>query len=107
MARYRDILERQSLRYAIWGHVSDGNVHPNILAGSAAEMERARVALLQIGQAAIDMGGCPMSEHGTGRSAVKKELLRRLYGDAGVESMRAVKRALDPGCALAPGVLFD
>jgi FAD/FMN-containing dehydrogenase len=29
-----------------------------------------------------------------------------LYGDAGVEAMRQLKRSLDPGGKLASGVLF-
>jgi D-lactate dehydrogenase (cytochrome) len=41
-----------------------------------------------------------------GRNPVKQALLRGLYGDAGIEQMRAVKRALDPGWKLAPGVIF-
>jgi D-lactate dehydrogenase (cytochrome) len=47
-----------------------------------------------------------LSEHGVGRSAVKQALLRQLYGDRGIEEMRAVKAALDPEWKLAPGVLF-
>ena len=31
----------------------------------------------------------------------------RVYGEAGIEQMRAVKRALDPGWKLAPGVIFS
>jgi FAD/FMN-containing dehydrogenase len=29
-----------------------------------------------------------------------------MYGEQGIEQMRAVKRALDPDWKLAPGVLF-
>ena len=53
------------------------------------------------------MGGSPLAEHGVGRNPVKQALLRELYGEAGVDQMRAVKRALDPGWKLAPGVLFE
>ena len=42
------------------------------------------------------LGGCPLAEHGVGRNPVKQQLLRQLYGDAGIDEMRAVKRALDP-----------
>jgi D-lactate dehydrogenase (cytochrome) len=56
--------------------------------------------------AVIAMGGAPLAEHGVGRGALKQHLLRALYGDRGIEEMRAVKRALDPGWKLAPGVLF-
>jgi len=106
LAEYRRILEARGLDYAIWGHISDGNVHPNVIARSAEEMRAARGAQLEIGMAAIALGGCPMSEHGVGRNAVKQELLTRLYGADGIGEMRAVKRALDPNGVLARGVLF-
>jgi D-lactate dehydrogenase (cytochrome) len=53
------------------------------------------------------MGGCPLAEHGVGRNPVKQALLRGLYGDEGIDQMRAVKRALDPEGKLAPGVIFE
>jgi FAD/FMN-containing dehydrogenase len=37
---------------------------------------------------------------------VKQELLRQLYGAAGIDEMRRVKQALDPRWKLAPGVVF-
>ena len=55
----------------------------------------------------ISMGGSPLAEHGVGRSTMKQQLLRLLYGADGIEEMRRVKRALDPGWKLAPGVLFE
>jgi D-lactate dehydrogenase (cytochrome) len=42
-----------------------------------------------------------------GRSALKQRLLVELYGEDGIEQMRAVKRALDPEWKLSPGVLFS
>jgi len=47
-----------------------------------------------------------LAEHGVGRNAVKQQLLIELYGQDGVEDMRRVKRAIDPGWKLAPGVIF-
>jgi D-lactate dehydrogenase (cytochrome) len=107
LARYREILAATGLDAAIWGHISDGNVHPNLVATGAATMETARAAQLEIGKVAIELGGSPLAEHGTGRNPVKKTLLAMLHGQDGVESMRATKRALDPDWLLAPGVLFD
>ena len=42
------------------------------------------------------MGGCPLAEHGVGRNPIKQQLLRQLYGDDGVNAMRAIKLSLDP-----------
>ena len=107
LRKYRDILARRGLDHAIWGHISDGNFHPNVLPSSREQMMSAKEAQLEIGRAAIALGGCPMSEHGVGRNPVKQALLRELYGERGIEEMRAVKQALDPGRKLAPGVLFS
>ena len=106
LALYRETLERQGLDYAIWGHLSDGNLHPNVVPRSLDEMHRGREALLEIARGVIALGGAPLAEHGVGRSALKQQLLRELYGDSGIEEMRAVKRALDPSWKLAPGVIF-
>lgn len=103
---YRAIAARHELECLIWGHVSDGNVHPNLLPRSVAAAARAQAALLEIGRTAIALGGAPMAEHGVGRNRIKQQLLVDLYGRTGVESMRAVKRAFDPRSVLAPGVLF-
>jgi D-lactate dehydrogenase (cytochrome) len=103
---YRDGFERRNLDYAIWGHVSDGNVHPNVLPRSIEDVKAGQEAILAFGREVITRGGSPLSEHGVGRSAIKQALLRQLYGDEGVAQMRAVKTALDPQGKLSPGVLF-
>ncbi|MGH9254402.1 MAG: FAD-binding oxidoreductase [Vicinamibacterales bacterium] len=106
MALYRDCLERRSLDYAIWGHFSDGNLHPNVVPRSLDEVERGREAILDMARGVMAMGGAPLAEHGVGRSALKQQLLKELYGERGIDEMRAVKRALDPTWKFAPGVLF-
>ncbi|MBI3892952.1 MAG: FAD-binding oxidoreductase [Candidatus Wallbacteria bacterium] len=106
MRAYRRGFERRGLDYAIWGHISDGNVHPNVLPRSAAEVEAGKLALLEFGRELALLGGCPLSEHGTGRNPVKQALLAQLYGDSGILQMRAVKAAFDPAGKLAPGVVF-
>jgi D-lactate dehydrogenase (cytochrome) len=105
-AIYREGFERRGLDYAIWGHISDGNVHPNVIPRSYEDVERGYDAILEFGREVARLGGCPLAEHGVGRNVVKQDLLRQLYGAEGIEEMRAVKRALDPGWKLAPGVIF-
>jgi D-lactate dehydrogenase (cytochrome) len=103
---YRAAFERRGLEYAIWGHVSDGNLHPNVVPRTFDDVLRGREAILEIARGVVGMGGAPLAEHGVGRSALKQQLLRELYGERGIDQMRAVKRALDPEWKLAPGVLF-
>jgi D-lactate dehydrogenase (cytochrome) len=106
LALYRGCFERRGLTYAIWGHLSDGNLHPNVMPASLEDVVRGREALLEIAKGVIAMGGSPLAEHGVGRSALKQQMLRELYGERGVDAMRAVKRSLDPSWKLSPGVLF-
>jgi D-lactate dehydrogenase (cytochrome) len=68
---------------------------------------RGKEAILEFGREVARLGGSPLAEHGVGRNPVKQALLRQLYGDGGLEEMRAVKRALDPGWKLSPGVIFS
>ena len=103
---YRRGFETRGLDYAIWGHISDGNVHPNVIPRTYEDVETGMEAILEFGREAARLGGCPLAEHGVGRSPIKQALLRQLYGDDGIEQMRAVKRALDPEWKLAPGVIF-
>lgn len=104
--RYVDGFERRGLEYAIWGHLSDGNLHPNAIPASARDTERAREAQLEFAAEAARRGGSPLSEHGVGRSALKQEILRRFLGDAAIAEMRGIKASLDPEGRFAPGVLF-
>jgi D-lactate dehydrogenase (cytochrome) len=107
MEIYRRGFEARGLDYAIWGHVSDGNVHPNVIPRSYDDVVRGKEAILEFGREVARLGGCPLAEHGVGRNPVKQALLRQLYGESGIGEMRAVKRALDPHWKLAPGVLFE
>jgi D-lactate dehydrogenase (cytochrome) len=104
---YDEEFARRGLDAAVWGHISDGNVHPNVIPRSMADVESGKEAILAFGREVIRMGGSPLAEHGVGRNPVKQQLLRELYGEDGIEEMRRVKRAIDPEWKLAPGVLFE
>jgi len=97
----------RGLDFAIWGHVSDGNLHPNVIPRSWSDVEEGREALLLLGREAIRLGGVPLAEHGVGRNRIKQQLLLEMYGTEGVDQMREVKRAIDPDWKLAPGVIFS
>jgi D-lactate dehydrogenase (cytochrome) len=97
----------RGLDAAIWGHISDGNLHPNVIPRSHDDVRAGKTAILEFGREAMRLGGAPLAEHGVGRNAVKQQLLEMLYGKKGVDEMRAVKAAIDPECKLAPGVLFS
>jgi D-lactate dehydrogenase (cytochrome) len=103
---YDEEFRRRGLDGAVWGHISDGNVHPNVIPRSRADVESGKQAILGFGREVLRLGGAPLAEHGVGRNPVKQELLRMIYGEDGIEAMRRIKRALDPAWKLSPGVLF-
>lgn len=106
LSLYDDEFGKRGLDVAVWGHISDGNVHPNVIPRRYEDVESGKEAMLSLARTVIDMGGAPLAEHGVGRSRIKQELLRMMYGDEGIEAMRRIKRAIDPDWKLSPGVLF-
>jgi D-lactate dehydrogenase (cytochrome) len=106
MTECRRLFAERELDLAVWGHISDGNVHPNVIPKDTEDVLKGRDAILQLGAAVIAMGGCPLAEHGVGRNPIKQQLLRQLYGDDGINAMRAIKLSLDPNGSLACGVIF-
>jgi D-lactate dehydrogenase (cytochrome) len=98
---------RRSLDGAVWGHISDGNLHANVLPQSLDDVESGREAIMALSREAVRLGGAPLAEHGVGRNRLKQQLLRELYGESGIDDMRRVKRAIDPEWKLAPGVIFE
>ncbi len=107
MRECRRLFAERDLDLAVWGHISDGNVHPNVIPRSAGDVTKGRDAILDLGASVMAMGGCPLAEHGVGRNPIKQQLLKQLYGTAGIEAMRAIKRSLDPHGSLASGVIFQ
>jgi D-lactate dehydrogenase (cytochrome) len=106
MALFASEMARRGLDGVVWGHVSDGNLHPNVIPRSYTEMAAGKEVILTLGRAVIEMGGSPLAEHGVGRNPIKQRLLRELYGAEAIEEMRAVKRAIDPAWKMAPGVIW-
>jgi FAD/FMN-containing dehydrogenase len=84
----------------LFGHLGDGNVHVNLV-GPAPDDETLDDVVLQL---VVDHAGSISAEHGIGRA--KRRWLTRVRGDADVDAMRAIKRALDPDGILNPGVLL-
>jgi FAD/FMN-containing dehydrogenase len=90
-----------SPRPFLFGHLLDGNVHVNIGDVPAERREPLERAVLET---VLAHGGSIGAEHGIGRA--KASWLDRDRTPAEVDAMRALKRALDPGSLLSPGVIF-
>ena len=104
--KVKEIAERNRLPIPLFGHIGDGNLHPNILCDlkDQGEMERVQAAAREIFEAAIDLGGTLSGEHGIG--TLKREFLHRSLDAAQIEIMSRIKWALDPDNRLNPGKVF-
>jgi D-lactate dehydrogenase (cytochrome) len=88
------------------GHVGDGNFHalPLVDLSDADEVRRAKILSERVVQRALAYEGTCTGEHGIGQG--KKVYLAAEAG-AGIEVMRAIKRALDPYNILNPGKIMS
>jgi FAD/FMN-containing dehydrogenase len=105
LAYYHAELMQRAFDYVIFGHIGDAHLHVNILPRSPAEFEAGRHLMLHFAQHAVSLGGTVSAEHGLGKR--KAHLLELQYSPEQIESMRQVKRRLDPRWLLNPGNLFD
>jgi FAD/FMN-containing dehydrogenase len=104
LAFYHGELKRASLDHVIFGHIGDAHVHVNILPNSQAEFDAGQRLMLDFARQAVVLGGTVSAEHGLGKR--KAHLLALQYSPEQIESMRAVKRRLDPRWLLNRGNLF-
>lgn len=103
----QEVGARHQLRIGTFGHMGDGNLHPTFLTDerNADEMHRVHLAMREIFDFAVSVGGTITGEHGVGLA--KKDFLSRSVGDASLQMMRELKRTLDPAGILNPGKIFD
>lgn len=100
-----------NLTVALFGHISDGNIHANIYADIADEDHMKRVESFQhdFAMIAIKHGGSVSAEHGIGLE--KKELLKMEMKETEniylLELMRSIRKIFDPNGIMNRGKMFD
>jgi D-lactate dehydrogenase (cytochrome) len=100
----QDDLRRSEIVAPLVGHAGDGNFHLIFMVDTddAAELERVKAANSRLVERALRLGGTCTGEHGVGFG--KLPYLQAEHGDA-LDTMRAIKRALDPHNLMNPGKL--
>jgi len=98
-------LRREQIVAPLVGHAGDGNFHLIFMVdtGDAAEMARVKAANARLVERALRFGGTCSGEHGIGFG--KLPYLAREHGES-LDTMRAIKRALDPHDLMNPGKLI-
>ncbi len=88
-------------RLVVWGHVADGNVHVNVVGPSPDDFAAEDAVVRSV----LDLNGSISAEHGIG--VAKTRWLAAARPPGTLEPSRRVRRALDPGAILNPGVLEE
>jgi len=102
--KVRQIGERRGILTACYGHAGDGNLHANLLFATPAEQAAGHEAVVDLLQAAIDLGGTITGEHGVG--AAKRAYLPREQKPEVIALQKRLKHAFDPEGLLNPGKIF-
>jgi FAD/FMN-containing dehydrogenase len=108
MARQaRAIAKDQALPLVLYGHIGDGNLHPNFVFDlrDAGQVERMWRGVTAIAQAALALGGSISGEHGIG--LLKRSFLPDALDPAALAKMRAIRRHFDPQARMNRDKVFQ
>jgi D-lactate dehydrogenase (cytochrome) len=96
-------LEETGLVGTVVGHVGDGNFHvlPLIDMENPEEIEKGKAYVGRLVERALAMGGTCTGEHGVGQGKMK--YLEQELGAGTLNTMRLIKKALDPDNIMNPG----
>ncbi|AWN24410.1 2-hydroxy-acid oxidase [Deinococcus irradiatisoli] len=98
----RALGEASGFHLVQFGHIGDGNLHPNILFDPRRESaEQVHELAYQVALVALRHGGVLSGEHGIG--AMKRSFMRDALDSVTLEALWNVKRALDSQERLNPG----
>jgi FAD/FMN-containing dehydrogenase len=102
---YRETLDREFPgQCVIFGHIGDAHVHANFLAADEEQWQIAMRLMTAFAKKSVELGGTVSAEHGLGKR--KRDFLALQFSEEQIETMKAVKRRLDPQWLLGRGTLF-
>ncbi|PKN43168.1 MAG: glycolate oxidase subunit GlcD [Deltaproteobacteria bacterium HGW-Deltaproteobacteria-18] len=97
---------KYKLQIGTFGHAGDGNLHPTILTDKRdkEEFHRVELAVDEIFDVALSLGGTLSGEHGIGTA--KSKWLEKETSKATIIYSRRLKKAVDPNYLLNPGKII-
>ncbi len=102
LERFYAIAEKYKINIPCFGHTGDGNVHTNVMV-DGKDPEQVKIAYLaieEVFQATIDLGGTLSGEHGIGLA--KAPYMKMAFTDEEMNLFKSIKKAFDPNNILNP-----
>ena len=98
-----EIFERNGLRFVIYGHAGDGNIHPKMMYDRTDPDQRKRVkkAIAEIFDLSCELDGTLTGEHGIGLE--KAPFMTLEHDPEALKLMQDLKALVDPNNILNPG----
>lgn len=102
-----DLLKRNGLRPAVWGHAGDANIHvqPYLDLAQVGDRQKAFRLLDEYYRLIIGLGGSTSGEYNDGR--LRGPYLQQLYGPEVYSVFQKIKQIFDPYGTLNPGVKIN
>ncbi|MGE3729638.1 MAG: FAD-binding oxidoreductase [Lysobacterales bacterium] len=106
VAAVQQISQRHGIAMVSFGHAGNGNLHVNLMfdPAVAAQAAAAPLALSELFDTVLALGGTLSGEHGIGLA--KRPFMTRAIDPATLAMMRAIKHCFDPDAILNPGKLL-
>jgi glycolate oxidase len=102
LERFYAIADKYKIKIPCFGHTGDGNVHTNVMV-DGKDPEQVKIAYLaieEVFQATIDLGGTLSGEHGIGLA--KAPYMHMAFTDEEMALFKSIKMAFDPNNILNP-----
>jgi glycolate oxidase len=103
----QEISEKYKITIIFYGHAGDGNLHVNILKKDLPDEDweyTADIAVREIFNLTVSLGGTISGEHGIGYS--QKKYLPIALSPEQISLMKQIKKVFDPNNILNPGKIF-
>ena len=103
LKRIYEIGKKYGFKVPCFGHAGDGNIHVNVMVDGSNEQELhdGHLAIKEIFELVVAMGGTLSGEHGIGTS--KAPFMDIAFNEAELNLFKDIKKSFDPNNILNPG----
>jgi D-lactate dehydrogenase (cytochrome) len=102
---YQKDTDNRKLKTLVFGHIGDNHLHVNMIPKDLDEYNLSLELVISWANQVINFGGTVTAEHGIGK--LKKDLLKQMMTNHDIESMKIIKKIIEPSGLINQGTLLD